>query len=110
MSRSLLAQTLDDAFAFASAFMTVDALAKEGRQAEALDLIGQVSVIAADRMPVIQGVIAAVSGAQRQAAENADFSQRPQLIAGAFRNVPPPQPHASNNHSQAPSEPDPIIA
>ena len=108
MSRSLLAQTLDDAFAFASAIMTVQALAKDGRQADALDLIGQVSVIAADRMPVIQGVVAAVDRAQRDAAEIMNLPQRTRVLCSI--GVAQPHPHTPNDHHQAPSEPDDIIA
>lgn len=108
MSRSLLAQTLEDAFAFASAIMTVQALAKEGRQADALDLIRQVSVIAADRMPVIQGVITAVDRAQRDAAELMNLPQRTRVLCSI--GIAEPTPDATNEHHKAPSEPDPIIA
>lgn len=109
MSRSLLAHTLDDAFAFASAIMTVDALAKEGRQSDALALVSDLARIAESKLPIIRAVITA----QRQAAEAHDLAQRmpkPRVVCAAIAGVAPPQSDPANPQPQAPSEPGPIIA
>ncbi|MEH6676162.1 hypothetical protein [Phenylobacterium sp.] len=106
MARSLLSEALSHGHAFASAIITLDAMAKEGRQPEALTALGNLSKIAEANLPIISAVITA----QRQAAEIANLPERPRLVAGAFANVPQPHPHATNDQHQAPSEPDDIIA
>lgn len=106
MGRSLLADSLNDAFEFGSALITIEAMAKQGRQTDALALVSDLARIAESKLPIIRAVITA----QRQAAEMANLQQRPRLIAGAFGDVPPPKPNTTNDQPQAPSEPGPIIA
>lgn len=109
MGRSLLAESLNDAFEFGSAFMTIEAMAKEGRQSDALALVSDLARIAESKLPIIRAVITA----QRQAAEAHDLAQRmpkPRVVCAAIAGVAPPQSHPANPQPQAPSEPGPIIA
>lgn len=74
-------------------------LAVNGRQKDALHLLGFLAEGAAAHRPILRGVIAA----QRQAAEAHDLMQRPNVRVIASIGVAQPKPDAANSEAQSPS-------
>lgn len=109
MTESVLNSVLDDSLELACAIVTVQTLAEQGHEAEALVLLNRMKPAAEDLIPRLRGIIKGIGIAQAEAEQVRDLPQ-PRIVCVASFGQPQPHPHTANTQSTTPTRPDPIIA